>query len=214
MSGDPARPAGLVLAAGAGRRMGTPKALLRLPDGRLLVDRAVDALVEGGCDPVVVVLGAEAEEVRRTARLSTGFHRDGVVHSRVNTVDNSDWQTGMGTSLRCGLAALPASAPAVVILLVDTPGVGAAAVARMATHATPDRVAMGTHSGRRSHPVVIGRELWPDVASAAVGDVGARPFLAAHPELVTEVECDDLLTPEDLDTLDEWTGWLRRQSQT
>ena len=87
------RTAGLVLAAGAGRRYGSPKALVRLGD-RLLVERAADLLAAGGCDPVLVVLGAAADEVLATAALP-------------ETVLNPDWATGMGSSLRAGLAALP-----------------------------------------------------------------------------------------------------------
>src|SRR5690242_17610155 len=118
--------AGLVLAAGGGRRYGGPKALVRHADGRLLVERAVGTLRDGGCASVHVVVGAEADRVRAEADLGA-----------VSLVDNPGWRTGMGSSLRAGLAALSVTeAEATVVLLVDTPGITAAAVARVAAACT------------------------------------------------------------------------------
>ena len=82
--------AGVLLAAGEGSRFGGPKAVAEL-DGERLVDRAVRVLRLGGCDPVVVVLGAAVVEVPGADLV----------------VVNPDWATGMGSSLRAGLAALP-----------------------------------------------------------------------------------------------------------
>lgn len=182
-----ARTAGLLLAAGAGRRFGSPKALARLPDGTSFLQRAIETLREGGCAPVLVVLGAQAELARA---LATG----------ADVVVNEDWADGMGSSLGAGLAALPVSADAAMVLLVDTPGIGAAAVARLSSYADPDVVAVATYDGRRGHPVLLGRAHWAAVAQASVGDTGARPFLLAHADLVVEVPCGDIASPEDIDT--------------
>ncbi|MET9418601.1 NTP transferase domain-containing protein, partial [Streptomyces klenkii] len=113
--------AGLLLAAGGGRRLGgRPKALLGFR-GRPLVEHAARALSDGGCAPVCVVLGAAAAEVRVHADLT-----------HCTLVDNPGWPDGMGSSLRAGLAALAATdAGAVLVSLVDQPGVGAAAVSRL-----------------------------------------------------------------------------------
>lgn len=181
------RTAGLLLAAGAGRRFGGPKALATLPDGTSFLRAAIAALRGGGCDPVVVVLGAQADRARALA-------------SDVEVVVNADWESGMGSSLRAGLAALPASAPAAVVLLVDTPGIGAAAVARLVARADRSAVLVGTYDGRRGHPVLLGRVHWAAVRRLAVGDAGAREFLREHPELVREVPCGDVGSPEDIDT--------------
>jgi nicotine blue oxidoreductase len=186
--------AGLLLAAGAGRRYGRPKALVTLDDGRLLVDRAAAVLGEGGCTPVVVVLGAAAATVRERATL------DGV-----DVVENPLWSTGMGSSLRAGLAALASTdAHAAVVMLVDTPGITAAAVARLretAAGSAPTDPAtalvIATYGGQRGHPVLLGRAHWDGVAELAVGDVGARPYLA-HGQ-VTEVGCEDIADPTDMD---------------
>jgi CTP:molybdopterin cytidylyltransferase MocA len=174
------RVAGLLLAAGQGARLGTPKALVEY-EGERLVDRGVRLLEDGGCHPVVVVLGAATVQVR------------GAV-----TVRNPDWATGMGSSLRVGLAALPEEAESVVIALVDQPFIGPAAVRALVDAGA--EVAVATYGGRRRNPVLIARRHFAGVAALAVGDVGARPFLKAHPELVTEVPCDGLGDPTDIDT--------------
>ncbi|SDG82429.1 nicotine blue oxidoreductase [Sinosporangium album] len=183
-SGPPV--AGLLLAAGAGTRMGTPKALVEL-DGERLVDRGVRLLEDGGCHPVVVVLGAAVVPVRRAV-----------------VARNPEWRSGMGSSLRVGLSAVPPEASAVVVALVDQPGIRARAVRRLvAAHRAGAYVAVATYGGARRNPVLIAREHFDAVASLAVGDVGARPFLAAHRHLVTEVPCDDAGDPADLDTPDD-----------
>lgn len=182
------RVAGLVLAAGAGRRFGMPKALVR-HQGRLLVERAVEVAVAAGCAPVVVVLGAAAADIRAVAELG------GAV-----VVDNPDWETGMGSSLRAGLAALAATdADAAVVLLVDMPGVTAAAVRRVASLAGADALVMAGYGERRGHPVLFGHSHWSGIADAAVGDVGARPYLRRHVAEVQVVPCCDVADDGDID---------------
>jgi CTP:molybdopterin cytidylyltransferase MocA len=184
----PGRPAcaGLLLAAGRGARLGTPKAALEFK-GERLVDLGTRLLHEGGCHPVVVVLGAVTLQVR------------GAV-----TVRNPDWATGMGSSLRVGLDALPPSAQAVVIALVDQPLIGAETVRRLIeARKGGAAVAVATYGGATRNPVLIGREHFGEVGRLAAGDVGARPFLRAHPGLVTPVPCDDVGDPSDIDTLDD-----------
>ncbi|HEY8474442.1 MAG TPA: NTP transferase domain-containing protein [Natronosporangium sp.] len=182
--------AGLLLAAGAGRRYGRPKALVEYA-GTRLVDRAVSTLRAGGTEPIVVVLGAAASEVRAVAGQLSG----------TTVVENPDWPTGMGSSLRVGLAALAGSdAVAALVLLVDLPGVTAAAVRRVAALAAPDALAMAGYGDRRGHPVLLGRDHWPGVVELAVGDTGARPYLRAHAGRVQVVRCDDVADDRDLDT--------------
>nr|WP_255523664.1 nucleotidyltransferase family protein [Terrabacter sp. MAHUQ-38] len=121
---------GLVLAAGEGRRMGGPKALLRQhPDDPTLVERAVAMLHAGGCAGVTVVVGAAAEEV---ATIVTALGRD------VDVVTCPDWDEGMGASLRAGLTALARSThegegcvDAVLVTLVDLPDLTPEVVARV-----------------------------------------------------------------------------------
>jgi CTP:molybdopterin cytidylyltransferase MocA len=181
------RVAGLLLAAGAGRRLGGPKAVLDLA-GERLVDRGVRLLRDGGCKPVIVVSGATPL---------------GDVDADV--VPNPEWATGMGSSLRAGLAALEGTdVTGVVVALVDHPLVGSEAVRRLAAaHAAGSLVAVATYGGQRGNPVLLGRSTWTEVAAVAMGDIGARPFLVGHPELVTPVPCDHTGAPDDVDTAED-----------
>ncbi|MGP3976354.1 nucleotidyltransferase family protein [Streptomyces sp. 8N114] len=187
--GTAPRVAGLLLAAGGGRRLGgRPKALLRYAE-RPLVEHAVRILREGGCTPVYVVLGAAAEQVRETARLP------GCV-----LVDNPDWAEGMGSSLRAGLEAV-SGAEAVLVSLVDQPGIGAEAVARVrAAYRSPATLAAATYDGRRGHPVLLGTAHWEGVARSAQADAGARGYLRERRGELTLVECADIADPADIDT--------------
>ncbi|WP_418959891.1 nucleotidyltransferase family protein [Streptomyces tritici] len=189
----PARPriAGLLLAAGAGRRLGgRPKALLP-HRGRPLVEHAAAALREGGCAVVHVVLGASAERVRERAALP------GCV-----LVENPEWAQGMGSSLRAGLASLDGAAlDAVLVGLVDQPGIGARAVARVrSAYRSRADLAAASYGGRRGHPVLFGADRWAAVAAGAVGDQGARAYLRAHRDAITLVDCSDVAEPYDIDT--------------
>jgi nicotine blue oxidoreductase len=191
------RVAGLLLAAGAGRRMGGPKALVEL-DGEPLVARGLRALRDAGLDPRVVVLGADADRARPAAVAAD---------PAVTVVVADDWADGMGASLRAGLAALGAGRPgateptvdAVLVLLVDTPGIGPAALARVAAAATRDGLVRGGYDGRPGHPVVLGAEHLAGVAAAAHDDVGARGYLAGRDD-VRPVEVGDVATRDDVDT--------------
>lgn len=186
--------AGLLLAAGGGRRLGGhPKALLE-HHGRPLVEHAARALREGGCGPVHVVLGAAASDVRRRADLT------GCV-----LAENPAWEQGMGSSLRAGLASLAGSgADAALVLLVDQPGIGAGAVARVrGAYRSQLSLAAASYSGERGHPVLFGADHWAGIAAAAVGDRGARDYLRTHREEITRVECSDVAEAFDIDTTDD-----------
>ena len=175
--------AGVVLAAGAGRRFGGPKAVALL-DGVRLVDRATATLAAGGCTSVVVVSGAVS-----------------LVVEGATVVENPLWDTGMGSSLRAALAHL-ADGPtsAAVLLLVDTPWVGSTAVTRLLTAYTGGAVAAQAMYGAvPGHPVLLSRGVWDDVAALAVGDQAARGWLRQHPDLVVAVPCEGTGDPRDVD---------------
>ncbi|SCG65323.1 nucleotidyltransferase family protein [Micromonospora inositola] len=178
--------AGLLLAAGAGRRFGRPKALVELA-GEPLVRRGVRLLRAGGCAPVHVVVGAGADALPELP---------GTV-----LVLNRHWRDGLGSSLRCGLASLPGHVHAAVVVLVDQPSLAPAAVCRVrAAHAAGATVAVATYGGRTGHPVLLDRATWPMLGRYATGDRGARDLLRARPDLVTLVPCDGAGSPADLDT--------------
>jgi len=189
--------------------MGRPKALVEL-DGEPLVVRALRALVEGGAAPLVVVLGAGADEVRA------------VLPAGVRAVEAPDWADGMGASLRAGLAALEGAGPegagpegtavdAAVVHLVDLPGVTAGAVARLVAVGGHDVLARAAYGGRPGHPVLLGRAHWAGVRAAAVGDAGARGYLAGRAD-VALVECGDLADADDVDTPEQLADFTTRHT--
>ncbi len=174
--------AGVVLAAGAGRRMGRPKALV---DGWL--HHAIETLTD--CDRVVVVLGAQSEQARAL-----------IADRRVQVVVAHDWNDGMGASLRAGLAALTDETRC-LITLVDLPDVGVDVIRRvLAQPNTTDVLARASYDAVPGHPVLMGRDHWTGATAAATGDRGARDYLRTHEP--TLVECGDLATGRDVDRPD------------
>ena len=174
--------------------MGRPKALVRDSDGSPWVRRAAELLTAGGCTPVVVVLGAEAEQARELLPLD------------VEVVVATEWADGLGASLRAGLSALPElaeGADAALVLLVDLPDLVPAVVRRVAQHAAPKALARATYGDTadagHGHPVLLGREHWAGAAAAVAGDQGARDYLDAHG--VVPVDCSDLASGADVDTV-------------
>ena len=177
--------AGLVLAAGGGSRFGGPKALARTPDGDPWLPRAIGTLRAGGCDEVLVVLGAAAEQAR--ALVPPGAH----------TVVADRWADGMGASLAAGLAGLP-PATAALITLVDLPGLPVAVVRRLLdAPLTPAVLRRAAYNGRPGHPVLVGEEHWAPLAATLSGDRGGRAYLDRHG--VLPVECSDLFDGADVD---------------
>jgi CTP:molybdopterin cytidylyltransferase MocA len=170
---------GVLLAAGAGTRFGMPKVLAE--QGKWL-QTAVDALDRGGCDDVVVVLGAAVVDVPAPAR----------------AIAAADWADGLSASLRAGLAAAD-GARYVVLHLVDTPDVGPDVVARVLAHSVETGLARATYGGRPGHPVVVAASHWPALLVTLRGDEGARAFLSGRDDVIT-VECGDLATGADVDT--------------
>ena len=175
--------AGVLLAAGEGSRLGGPKALVEVAGARL-VDRGVALLRAGGTAPVVVVTGAVDVPLL------------GVI-----TVHNPDWRSGMGSSLAVGLGALPHTCAAAVVALVDQPLIGPGVVQRLiAAYLDGAGIAVASYDGRLRNPVLLARDEWAGVLALATGDVGARPYLQAHPDRITAVECGDIGRPDDVDT--------------
>src|SRR3954451_5662162 len=177
--------AAAVLAAGAGTRMGAPKAELVIDSERLL-DRAVRAAVDAGCEPVVAV-------VRRGTAV-----RDAVA------VVNPEPERGMRSSLALAVEAMP-TVEALAVLLVDTPGIGAAAVGSVCAAWRPGRIAIGRYAGRRAHPTVMSPALWSEALALAGPDEGARALLATRSALVDEVDVPG--DPADVDTPADLSRW-------
>lgn len=175
--------AGLLLAAGQGSRLGRPKALVEI-GGQTLAARGAATLSAGGAAPVIVVTGAADVELA------------GVIIAR-----NPDWRTGMGSSLRAGLAAVPPGPEAAIVALADQPLITPETIFRLKmSYLAGAEVAVASYRGEPRNPVLIARKHWPAALAAAAGDAGARAFVRTRPDLVTLVECGDVGRPDDLDT--------------
>jgi CTP:molybdopterin cytidylyltransferase MocA len=186
---------GILLAAGAGRRAGGPKALRVDADGTSWLTRSIRVLHDGGCDAVIVVLGCEAARARELIASSAL-----ATNPAITVVDAPEWQQGMGSSLHSGLlAAQTVSWRAVLVHLVDLPDVTAEVVRRMIRQSPPDTGALtrATYGGRAGHPVFIGRDHLESIMSGLSGDSGAKDYLAQHG--AHSVECGDLASGQDHD---------------
>jgi len=179
------RVAAAVLAAGSGSRLGRPKAEV-VVGGERLLDRAVRVARAAGCEPVLAVV------------------RAGTSVPGARAVVNADPARGQRSSLAL---AVEGAGPvdALVVLLVDTPGVGEAAVRAVIEAWRPGRIAVGRYGTRRGHPTVMAPALWREALRLAGADEGGRALLAARPELVDEVDVPG--DPADLDTPDDLARW-------
>lgn len=186
---DPTRVAGVLLAAGSGRRYGAPKALVDTGDGPWVL-RALDVLA--GCSTTIVVAGASAELVRA------------VVAGRSTVVVNPDHDAGMASSVRVGLSAVPDGVDAALLMLVDLPGVGAAVAERLVAAAGPrprGALLRAAYDGVPGHPVLIGVDHVEGLLqSLARGepDAGGARYLVANG--VRLIECRDLADGADVDS--------------
>ena len=213
------RVAGILLAAGEGSRLGQPKALVEIV-GQRLVDRGLLMLRAGGADPVVVVTGAAPVDVPGALVVHNPAWATGMGSSLMAGLSAlGALPPGECSAAVIALADQPLVSPECVKRLiashrddanpasgsagdggVGSPAgdVGSGANGRPATGGAS--IAVATYGGRPRNPVLIAREHWAEVLTMARGDAGARPFLRAHPDLVTLVECGDTGRPDDIDT--------------
>jgi len=185
------RIAGLILAAGQSRRMGTLNKLLITVDGKPMVRHVVEAVAASGLAPILVVTGHEHERVEAVL---SGLP--------VRFVHNPGYAEGLSTSLKSGLSALPETADGALVCLGDMPRVVAADIERLIDAFNPlegRAIIVPTRQGKRGNPVLWAKRFFPEMQEIA-GDVGARHLIGAYPESVAEVEMagDGVLT--DIDT--------------
>ncbi len=181
-----------MLAAGSGSRFGGGKLLAPFGE-RPLIAATLSGLRGAPVDEIIVVVGAEGERLRSiTAAYKT------------RTIENPDWAEGMSTSVRAGLRACTSDARAAVVCLADQPLVGAVAVERLVeAFEQGATVTVATYGGEMRNPVLFARGVWPLLLREMSGDRGARVFLKHRREIVTEVSCDDVADPADIDTVED-----------
>jgi molybdenum cofactor cytidylyltransferase len=188
--------AGIILAAGESRRMGSPKALLRYRDQSFL-DTLIGLFIER-CAAVIVVLGAHADQIRESTLRPATF------------VLNADYQLGQTTSMQCGLRAVPADADGVLFTLVDHPAVAASTLDALL--APPRRLLrVPRYRDQRGHPIWFARDLIPEFL-ALPQNGAARDIVAAHAAATEFIDVDDPGIRADIDdpaAYQRLTGALR-----
>ncbi|WP_428119013.1 nucleotidyltransferase family protein [Candidatus Poriferisodalis sp.] len=188
--------AGVLLAAGAGTRFAAPEhKLLSVLDGRTVVSRSLEALLEADFDAVAIVTGAV--EVSAAVSDLTDFSQDAVT-----LLHNERWDSGIASSLLCATDwAAGSGHDAIVVGLGDQPFVPTSAWNAVASSAAP--IAVATYDGLRGNPVRLSREVWPFLERG--GDEGARTLMRRLPELVLPVACEG--RPDDIDTVEDLRRW-------
>ena len=193
----PRRVAAVVLAAGRSTRMGGPNKLLADIARRPLVRIAAEEALASRAKPVIVVTGHQREQVETAlAGLPVQF------------VHNPEYADGLGTSVRAGIAAVPADADGAIVCLGDMPQVDAGLIDRLIAAFDPDQgalVVMPTFEGRRGNPVLWSRRFFPDL-TAIEGDVGARHLIGRYSEAVVEVPLAGKAALVDVDTPEALVG--------
>ena len=186
--------AGIVLAAGRSTRLGQPKQLLPYR-GRPLLEWSLAAIAASSVGVTVVVLGHDAERVRRDVDL----HGARVVY-------NARYAEGLSTSLQAGLAALGLEAQAAVVAVGDQPLLGPDTIdALIAAHAAMGApIVAADYGDHQGTPLLLDRSVWP-LAQQIRGDQGARVLLRAHPDGVVTVPASSA-TAADVDT---WADYER-----
>jgi len=191
------RIAAVVLAAGRSTRMGGPNKLLAEIAGRPLLRIVVEEALASHAKPVIVVVGHERADVEKA-----------LAGLPVQLIHNPDFAQGLGTSLKAGIAAVPAEADGAIVCLGDMPQVDASLIDRLIAAFDPDRgalIVMPTVEGRRGNPVLWSRRFFPDLM-AIEGDVGARHFIGRYSEAVVEVPLEGRAALVDIDTPEALVG--------
>lgn len=184
-----------VLAAGRSTRFGANK-LLQPLNGKPIVRRVVEAVLASRLEPVVVVTGHESERIKSVlATLPVTF------------ADNPDYSTGLSSSLKRAVKALPDTCDGVMVILGDMPFVTQSLIDRLADCFAPGAgrgICVPVYRGQRGHPVVWARRFFPEIL-ALEGDVGAKALMAQHQECVYELAVEDDGIHIDIDTKDDLT---------
>ena len=197
MTGPREKVAGLVLAAGASRRMGEPKQLLRI-GGKTLLERILGETLRSELDQVILVLGHRADEILETVGRFLS-------HEKLRIIKNENYRKGMSTSIIAGLEVVERNCDHVMILLADMPSITALLINHLLKEYLASGKTLGAirFSGRRSLPVILGRE-WYRALYVLKGDVGARGLFDGFKEEVCLVDAPPAYDDVDVDTPEDY----------
>lgn len=187
------RVAGVILAAGASRRLGTPKQLTPLA-GRPVLAHVIDASARTSLDPLLVVLGYAAGEIQER-----------IDFSAAGVLINPDFANGQSTSVKTAVNALAPDVEAALFLLGDQPLVDPTVIERLiaAYRSQPAAIVQPRYYEGWGNPVLIARALFPELLKLT-GDTGARPLLSRYPDRISLVDVPEFHRPEDLDTWEDF----------
>lgn len=187
----------IILAAGEGRRYGTPKQLLPIKN-KTMLQQVVEVALAAGIGEVAVVLGHAAD---RVAHLLRGYP--------VNLIFNPHYREGMSTSLKIGLRSLSPSVAGALVVLGDQPGVSPSVLTalRDAYLEQGRKLVAPFYCGKRGNPVLVDRSFWEEINNLS-GDQGARALFARYPEEVCLVPVDCRGVIEDIDTPADYRRWV------
>ena len=192
--------AAVVLSAGESSRMGRPKALLPI-DGQTFIERIVGALKRGGLERIVVVLGFDAEEMRKE-----------IEHLPVEIVVNPAYQRGQLSSLQSALRHLAGATncDGVMVHLVDHPYVDAKLIDLMLRRfsETKSLIVVPRHQGKRGHPVIFSRALFSELLNAPMAE-GAKAVVNAHRDETLEIDTEDVGITLDIDTPELYRQYVK-----
>jgi molybdenum cofactor cytidylyltransferase len=189
----------IILAAGESKRMGRPKQLLEW-QGKTLLHHILENLISSNTDEIILVLGHEAEQIRKS-----------LPAFRIKIVINADHRRGMLSSLRQGLLAMDPKSDAFLVLLADQPGIGPEIINRIIRdfqQANPRRgIVRPVCRGLRGHPVLIGVQYLQETMQLQ-DDVGIRQILVNHPDDILEIDVDQDVVLKDIDTPEEYQKFI------
>ena len=182
--------AGIILAAGASRRMGQPKQLLPLA-GKPMVWHVATAACQSSLDAVFLVTGAGADAVRTAVK-----------ELPLTCIQNENWEAGQSGSVTTGLKELAPDTKAVMFLLADQPLITPELIDALinAYHRSTQSIICPCHAGQRGNPVLFGYREWKSSLCQLSGDQGARQIIAGHPEALLQVPVDSAKFFWDVDT--------------
>ena len=181
--------AGIVLAAGEGKRFGQPKALAQF-EGASFLERVTESLKHAGCEAVIVVGGANSEAVEKLcADLDVDF------------IENANWQAGQFSSLKTGLASFDSHPPGVLVALVDHPFIKIPTYVRILDGASlhPESIVIPTYECKRGHPVVLPKSLVMEIENTPDSS-NLREIIKKHDNMIVEVPVEDSGILKDIDT--------------
>jgi len=201
MTGCHEKPAGVILAAGASVRMGQPKQLLTISGGTLL-SRVLNESLKSDLDKIVLVLGHLAKEIRQ----AMGEILD---HPKLRVIENTQYQSGISSSIRKGLAAIKESHGHLMVLLADMPHIDRDVINTLLRRYLTSGLAIGAVKikNRRSHPVIFSRKMYPELCRLN-GDTGARVLFQRYSDEVIYVEPEGFYDDLDIDTPEDYQKFI------